>query len=79
MEEFVFRKALFANLSSVIDPIGAALASSLLFSFAHQDGHYLTYAGIGLVLCFLYAKTGRLRITILSHSLMNLLIIISAW
>ena len=28
MEEFVFRKALFANLSSVIDPIGAALASS---------------------------------------------------
>ena len=79
MEEFVFRKALFANLSSVIDPIGAALASSLLFSFAHQDGHYLTYAGIGLVLCFLYAKTGRLRITILAHSLMNLLIIISAW
>lgn len=79
MEEFVFRKVLFADLGSVIDPIGAALASSLLFSLAHQDGHYLTYAGIGLVLCLLYAKTGRLRIPILAHSLMNLLIIISAW
>lgn len=79
MEEFVFRKVLFADLGSVIDPIGAALASSLLFSLAHQDGHYLTYAGIGLVLCLLYARTGRLRIPILAHSLMNLLIILSAW
>lgn len=78
MEEFVFRKVLFAESTAMISPVGAALISSLLFSLAHQDGHFLTYACIGLTLCALYAKTGRLETTIGAHILMNIAVVLMA-
>lgn len=78
LEEFVFRKVIFGNLSQHISPLGAALLSSLLFALAHGDGHYLTYAGMGLLLCGVYAKTHRLTSSMLSHILMNAAILIMA-
>ena len=46
MEEFVFRRAIFGALADTAHDSRfgiflAALASSLLFAFAHQDGHIL--------------------------------------
>ncbi|KRL04852.1 CPBP family intramembrane glutamic endopeptidase [Liquorilactobacillus oeni] len=76
MEEFIFRKVLFGNLSTFINPLGAALIASMLFSIAHADGHFLTYAVIGLAFCCLYAKTGRLLTSMTAHILMNTVIII---
>lgn len=78
MEEFVFRKVLFANFANVIAPLSSALISSLIFSLAHQDGHYLTYMFMGLVLCFIYARTGKIRDTIMIHVFMNLIIVWSS-
>lgn len=78
MEEFVFRKVLFKDLALFSDPLLAAFVSSLLFSLAHQDGHYLTYLLIGLVLCYVYTKTNRLRDPIIMHCLMNLTILLLA-
>jgi membrane protease YdiL (CAAX protease family) len=74
MEEIVFRGAIFGGLSGTINPLWAALISSLLFSLLHQDGHLIIYAAIGLFLCWLYRKTGSLYTTIISHAGMNLLV-----
>ncbi|KRM95886.1 CAAX family protease [Liquorilactobacillus aquaticus DSM 21051] len=76
MEELVFRKVLFGNLATLIGPVGSALVSSTLFSIAHQDGHFITYAVMGLIFCFIYTKTGKITASMLSHILLNLLIIV---
>ncbi|WP_311407924.1 CPBP family intramembrane glutamic endopeptidase [Liquorilactobacillus uvarum] len=76
MEELVFRKVLFGNLGTLIGPVGSALISSTLFSIAHQDGHFLTYVIMGLVFCFIYAKTGKIISSMLSHVLLNTLIVV---
>ncbi|MDN2452726.1 type II CAAX endopeptidase family protein [Lactobacillus sp. UCMA15818] len=75
MEEFIFRKVFFGNLSTFINPMGAALFSSILFSIAHADGHYLTYACLGLVLSFVYYKAHNIKAPIITHILMNLLVV----
>lgn len=74
MEELVFRKAIFGGLSGRINPLLAALISSLLFAIIHQDSHLIIYAAIGLFLCGLYRKTGSIYTTIISHAGMNLLV-----
>lgn len=76
IEELLFRKVLFGNLTFWFKPWQAALFSSLLFSLAHGDGHFLTYSVIGLILCFIYAKTGKLSAAMTSHVLMNLLVLL---
>ena len=70
MEEIVFRKVIFGNLSAVTGQIGAALIS-VLFSFAHADGHFILYAFIGLLFCWLYQHTGRIQTSMTAHILMN--------
>ena len=71
MEEIVFRKVIFGNLSAVTGKIGAALIASVLFSFAHADGHFILYAFIGLLFCWLYQHTGRIQTSMTAHILMN--------
>jgi len=79
MEEIVFRKVIFGNLSTLTGPIGAAVISSLLFSFAHADGHLILYAFIGLFFCWLYQHTGRIQTSMLAHILMNSVAIFGAF
>lgn len=74
MEEITFRKAIFGGLASRLNRILAAIISSLLFAFLHQDGHLLIYTAIGLFLCWLYRKTGSIFTTIISHAGMNLIV-----
>ncbi|EJF00174.1 CPBP family intramembrane glutamic endopeptidase [Liquorilactobacillus mali] len=76
MEEFIFRKVFFGNLSTFINPMGAALFSSVLFSIAHADEHYLTYACLGLVLSFIYYKAHDIKAPIIAHILMNLFVVV---
>ncbi|WP_281164163.1 CPBP family intramembrane glutamic endopeptidase [Liquorilactobacillus sicerae] len=75
MEELIFRKVLFGNLITLISPRLAGLISCLLFTIVHADGHYLTYAAIGAILCFVYYLTGRIQASMLTHILMNLVIV----
>ncbi|MGX6392383.1 CPBP family intramembrane glutamic endopeptidase [Lactiplantibacillus pentosus] len=76
MEEIVFRKVIFGNLSAVTGKIGAALISSFLFSLAHADGHLILYAFVGLLFCWLYQHTGRIQASMTSHILMNAAVVV---
>ncbi|WP_340851579.1 type II CAAX endopeptidase family protein [Ligilactobacillus salivarius] len=76
MEELIFRKVLFGNFSRFIPFLPAALVSSLLFSLAHMDGHFLIYASIGLLFCYIYYRTGTIITSIFNHIFLNLFIIL---
>lgn len=76
MEELVFRKVIFGNLTPITGQLGAALISSVFFSFAHADGHFVLYAFIGLLFCWLYRQTGRIQTSMIAHVLMNTAVII---
>lgn len=76
MEEIVFRKVLFGFFTPVTGGIGAAVISSILFSFAHADGHLILYAFIGLFFCWLYRHTGRIQTSMIAHILMNSLAVL---
>ncbi|KRM95744.1 CPBP family intramembrane glutamic endopeptidase [Loigolactobacillus rennini] len=75
MEELVFRRAIFGTLTPLTGKIGAALIASVMFALAHADGHLLVYTSIGLVFCYLYQKTGRIQTSMISHILMNAVVI----
>lgn len=82
MEELVFRKVLFGNLSTLFgmrSNLGLtimAIISSLAFAFMHNDSHIFLYATIGLLFCWLYHKTGRIQTSMIAHILMNGLVVL---
>ncbi len=71
LEEIIFRKIIFGSLKKVINVWFAALISALLFALAHNDGHLIIYGSIGLVLAFLYHKTGRIYVSMIAHGSLN--------
>ncbi|GEL13066.1 hypothetical protein FC15_GL000022 [Lapidilactobacillus concavus DSM 17758] len=72
MEEIVFRKNIYGVGRTLINPLGAALTSALLFGLAHNDNHYLiVYAGLGLALCWLFRRTKSITVNIVAHGLFN--------
>ncbi|WP_407854842.1 CPBP family intramembrane glutamic endopeptidase [Enterococcus sp. 22-H-5-01] len=77
MEEFVFRRAIFGALEIKFGFFIPALISSLLFAFAHNDGHYLLYAGLGFLFCGMYRYSGRIWTSMITHVGMNLLVVIT--
>lgn len=77
MEEFVFRRAIFGSLEKRFGFILPALLSSVLFAFAHNDGHYLLYAGLGFLFCGMYRYSGRIWTSMITHVGMNLLVILT--
>ena len=82
MEELVFRKVLFGNLSAMFGSDSTlgftvmAIISSLAFAFMHNDSHIFLYAAIGLLFCWLYKKTGRIQTSMIAHILMNSVVIL---
>ncbi|MFD1671764.1 CPBP family intramembrane glutamic endopeptidase [Agrilactobacillus yilanensis] len=79
IEEIVYRKTIFGELSPFTGKIGAAIISALIFAFAHQDGHILMYSLIGLLFCYLYNRTGRIWTTMIAHILMNSFVFIQSF
>ena len=77
MEEFVFRRAIFGSLEKRFGFFLPALLSSVLFAFAHNDGHYLLYAGLGFLFCGMYRYSGRIWASMITHVGMNLLVILT--
>lgn len=72
LEEVVFRKIIFGSLYKRTNFVIAALASSLIFGFAHLElKHLLVYTAMGFTFAFLYVKTKRIIVPIVAHVTMN--------
>lgn len=78
LEEYVFRRAIFAEIyekipgSKIIGFLIAGLLSGLVFAVAHWDfTHILIYVAMAYTFSFLYVISGRLIVPILVHIFMN--------
>ncbi len=72
-EEFFFRGVLYENLKQGIEVWGAMIVSALVFGIFHGNliqGFYAVLAG--LLLAYIYEKTGTILASILLHILFNL-------
>lgn len=76
IEELIFRKVFFGNLTYYFKPIIAAIFSSILFALAHHDGHFLIYFVMGCILEWIYAKAHDLKAPMIAHGGMNLIILL---
>ncbi len=72
-EELIFRGCLYRYLKGIMPMVGAVAVSSVIFGAIH-----LHLAGLpvliafGALLCFVYEKTGSLRVPVLLHAVFNL-------
>ncbi|MFJ7832188.1 CPBP family intramembrane glutamic endopeptidase [Peribacillus sp. NPDC097264] len=77
LEEIIFRKIIFGSLYKRFNFFISALLSSVIFGLAHGElEHLLLYAAMGFTFAFLYAKTGRILVSIAAHVAMNTLVVI---
>lgn len=79
LEEFYYRKIILNEISKKYNSFWAILISSILFSLMHMDYVQCQISFLfGLLAGYLYLKTNKIEITILLHSLVNLLIVITS-
>lgn len=76
MEEFVFRRSILGIISRYSNFWVGAVVSSLLFAFAHNDGHLLTYFFLGFFFSLEYKATGRIWTSMITHVGMNTLVVL---
>jgi membrane protease YdiL (CAAX protease family) len=73
-EETIFRGFIFPALSKKMGIIWGAILSSVIFGIAHGQPNLFVYTTIlGLLLCFMYRRTGSIIPGIMLHMLNNLL------
>ena len=71
-EEVFFRGFALPGLARSFGPVGAALTSSLLFSLAHASPSILIPTFVaGLLLAWLYLRTGSLLSCVVAHGAQN--------
>ncbi|HGL3200869.1 TPA: lysostaphin resistance A-like protein [Enterococcus faecium] len=76
MEEFVFRRSILGIISRYSNFWVGAMISSLLFAFAHNDGHLLIYFFLGFFFSLEYKATGRIWTSMITHVGMNTLVVL---
>ena len=71
VEEIIYRKILIDRLV-VFGDVTAIVVSGIFFAFAHGNLSQLFYAfGLGLLLGFVYVRTGKIKYTIGLHMVFN--------
>ena len=84
IEEYVFRRAIFAELyelmakmNKVVAFLLAGLISGVVFALAHWDfTHIIIYLAMGYTFSFVYLMTKRLIVPIMVHMLMNGIVVL---
>ncbi|WP_224450952.1 CPBP family intramembrane glutamic endopeptidase [Enterococcus faecium] len=76
MEEFVFRRSILGIISRYSNFWVGAVISSLLFAFAHNDGHLLIYFFLGFFFSLEYKATGRIWTSMITYVGMNTLVVL---
>lgn len=73
IEEFIFRKLMIDKLSRFGDKV-AIVTSAVAFALFHGNFYQFFYAAfLGLLLGYLYCKSGKMRYTVAFHMIINLL------
>jgi len=73
IEEFIFRKLMIDKLSRYGDLV-AIITSSVAFGLFHGNFYQFFYAAfLGLLLGYLYAKSGNIKYTVAFHMIINFL------
>lgn len=75
MEEFAFRRAMIGIIERYTNFWIGAVASSLIFAFAHADGHLLLYFSLAMFFSLLYRFTGSIWTSVITHASMNTLVV----
>jgi len=71
IEEFIFRKLILDRIGKYGEKT-AVLLTALAFGLLHQNLFQFFYAfGIGLVFGYIYIRTGRIRYSVILHSIIN--------
>lgn len=74
MEEFVYRGFLFNALLRYMPVWAAAVLSGLLFGASHgSPSAFLPLAASGIILAYVYERSGSLTASMLTHALFNLI------
>ncbi len=74
IEEFVFRKLIVDRTARQYGEGTAVVLSGLMFGLFHGNASQGTYATfLGFILAYLYARTGKLKVTIAIHMIVNFL------
>ncbi len=74
MEEFVFRGFLFNALLRYMPVWSAAVISGIIFGASHgSPSAFLPLAASGVVLAYVYERSGSLTAAMLTHALFNLI------
>lgn len=77
LEELIFRRIIFGTLLPKTNFFIAALVSAIVFAIIHFDfSHILLYAVSGFIFAFIYYKTKRIIASILSHMLLNGMVVL---
>ena len=76
MEEFVFRRSILGIISRYSNFWVGAVISSLLFAFAHNDGHLLIYFFLGFFFSLEYKATGRIWTSMITHVGKNTIVVL---
>lgn len=77
-EEFIFRGMLYHRMRENMTAKTAILFSAAIFGVMHGNVVQLIYAGItGLLLAYVYEKTGSLKAPVFLHVIMNLTSVIA--
>ncbi|MEJ9125330.1 type II CAAX endopeptidase family protein [Bacillus cereus] len=72
IEEVIFRKIIFGTLIQKYNFWFSSIISSLCFAIVHGElTHMPIYVIMGLVTSYLYYKTGRIIVPIMTHVLVN--------
>lgn len=75
LEEIIFRKIIFGSLYKKFNFFISAFISSVIFGLAHMElVHLLLYSAMGFTFAFLYVKTKRILVPIVTHVCMNTLV-----
>ena len=73
-EEIIFRGILLKGMSKKINPIIALVVSALLFAIVHMNiPQGINAFLLGLVIGFIYLKTGSIYLSIFAHFINNIL------
>ena len=73
VEEVIFRGLIFDRLRKGMPVVPAMIISSILFGLAHGQILWICYASVlGMVLCYVFYKTGSIYTSIAMHLALNL-------